>query len=417
MEGLNNKLKLTLRKAYGYRSLKVAEIACYHTLGRLPEPEFAHRFFRRTVIPCSIFDIQKIPSVKLTNTRLLYVMRSSTRRTVALIVIAILLLAVLGGAGYLYQGGFFADLFESWITLGVLVLALLSVPVGLYVAMRRHTHKGYLVVWCRRFGHWNKADGRRNSWLRDIIVHASSGFALPVTLSDKSVTTAKSISDHLEPPLVLLLMVLIYAAMIWLVFQIPDGTIDNLLGFVVIMAILGAGWTLIILATNWFMTSFATYRNDAENLRQRVRGIAERKYYRGDSFVVRCTDDDWQECVDAVLHESSFAILDITSTTVNVAWEIQRCLDSPGPDRVLFIEEVPHLETPSLTLDDLPEERSGVTTAPRIFLRYSARWADEERTVYLRRDDDHKDRELGPLALALSGSIRQWMEGAARSLP
>ncbi len=45
VEGLNNKLKLTLRKAYGYRSLKVAEIACYHTLGRLPEPEFAHRFF------------------------------------------------------------------------------------------------------------------------------------------------------------------------------------------------------------------------------------------------------------------------------------------------------------------------------------------------------------------------------------
>ena len=45
VEGLNNKLKLTLRKAYGYRSLKSAEIACYHTLGRLPEPEFAHRFF------------------------------------------------------------------------------------------------------------------------------------------------------------------------------------------------------------------------------------------------------------------------------------------------------------------------------------------------------------------------------------
>ena len=45
VEGLNNKLKLTLRKAYGYRSLKVVEIACYHTLGRLPEPEFAHRFF------------------------------------------------------------------------------------------------------------------------------------------------------------------------------------------------------------------------------------------------------------------------------------------------------------------------------------------------------------------------------------
>ena len=45
VEGLNHTLKPTLRKAHGYRSLKVVEIACHHTLGRLPEPEFAHRFF------------------------------------------------------------------------------------------------------------------------------------------------------------------------------------------------------------------------------------------------------------------------------------------------------------------------------------------------------------------------------------
>ena len=40
----NNKIKLTIRKAYGYRQLKVAEIALYHALGHLPEPEVAHRF-------------------------------------------------------------------------------------------------------------------------------------------------------------------------------------------------------------------------------------------------------------------------------------------------------------------------------------------------------------------------------------
>jgi len=44
VEGLNYKIKLTLRKAYGYRELKVAELAIYHALGRLPEPELAHRF-------------------------------------------------------------------------------------------------------------------------------------------------------------------------------------------------------------------------------------------------------------------------------------------------------------------------------------------------------------------------------------
>ncbi len=44
VEGLNYKIKLTIRKAYGYRELKVAEVAIYHALGQLPEPVIAHRF-------------------------------------------------------------------------------------------------------------------------------------------------------------------------------------------------------------------------------------------------------------------------------------------------------------------------------------------------------------------------------------
>jgi transposase len=44
MEGLNNKLKLTTRKSYGFRTFRVAEIVLYHALGNLPEPESTHRF-------------------------------------------------------------------------------------------------------------------------------------------------------------------------------------------------------------------------------------------------------------------------------------------------------------------------------------------------------------------------------------
>jgi len=44
MEGLNNKLKLTTRKSYGFRTFKVTEIMLYHTLGDLPELECTHRF-------------------------------------------------------------------------------------------------------------------------------------------------------------------------------------------------------------------------------------------------------------------------------------------------------------------------------------------------------------------------------------
>ena len=44
VEGFNNKGKLTLRRAYGFRTFKAFELALYHTLGDLPQPEATHRF-------------------------------------------------------------------------------------------------------------------------------------------------------------------------------------------------------------------------------------------------------------------------------------------------------------------------------------------------------------------------------------
>jgi transposase len=43
-EGLNGVVNLTARKAFGFRTAKGIEIALFHVLGRLPEPESAHRF-------------------------------------------------------------------------------------------------------------------------------------------------------------------------------------------------------------------------------------------------------------------------------------------------------------------------------------------------------------------------------------
>ncbi len=44
VEGFNNKAKLTMRKAYGFRTANAIEIALFHSLGDLPQPEFTHRF-------------------------------------------------------------------------------------------------------------------------------------------------------------------------------------------------------------------------------------------------------------------------------------------------------------------------------------------------------------------------------------
>jgi len=45
VEGMNTKVKLTTRKSYGFRTYEAIEISLYHNLGRLPEPEFTHRFW------------------------------------------------------------------------------------------------------------------------------------------------------------------------------------------------------------------------------------------------------------------------------------------------------------------------------------------------------------------------------------
>lgn len=44
VEGLNRKVNLVTRRAFGFRSYNVLKIALFHTMGNLPEPELTHRF-------------------------------------------------------------------------------------------------------------------------------------------------------------------------------------------------------------------------------------------------------------------------------------------------------------------------------------------------------------------------------------
>jgi transposase len=44
VEGLNGKVRVITKRAYGFRSYRAVEVALYHSLGRLPEPDFTHRF-------------------------------------------------------------------------------------------------------------------------------------------------------------------------------------------------------------------------------------------------------------------------------------------------------------------------------------------------------------------------------------
>lgn len=44
VEGLNRKVNLTTRKAYGFRTYDSLQIALFHTMGKLPEPKSTHTF-------------------------------------------------------------------------------------------------------------------------------------------------------------------------------------------------------------------------------------------------------------------------------------------------------------------------------------------------------------------------------------
>jgi transposase len=44
VEGLNNKIRVVTRRSFGFRTYKAMEMALFHILGRLPEPESTHKF-------------------------------------------------------------------------------------------------------------------------------------------------------------------------------------------------------------------------------------------------------------------------------------------------------------------------------------------------------------------------------------
>jgi len=44
IEGLIDKAKVTMRKSYGFRTFRILELALYHSLGELPDPELTDKF-------------------------------------------------------------------------------------------------------------------------------------------------------------------------------------------------------------------------------------------------------------------------------------------------------------------------------------------------------------------------------------
>ena len=44
VEGVEQQSQSTMRKSYSLRAFRILELALYHSLGKLPEPELTHEF-------------------------------------------------------------------------------------------------------------------------------------------------------------------------------------------------------------------------------------------------------------------------------------------------------------------------------------------------------------------------------------
>jgi transposase len=68
VEGLNNKIRVVTRRAYGFRTYHAMEMALYHTLGRLPEPESTHRFRSKDMRDFAMTPIGKLSAISCPET-------------------------------------------------------------------------------------------------------------------------------------------------------------------------------------------------------------------------------------------------------------------------------------------------------------------------------------------------------------
>jgi hypothetical protein len=77
-------------------------------------------------------------------------------------------------------------------------------------------------------------------------------------------------------------------------------------------------------------------RDDFQRLPRLIQRIRRGKRSRG-AQVLRISNENWQDAVRAGLSAANVAIIDLSSVTDNILWEIGEALKACGPDALVFI--------------------------------------------------------------------------------
>lgn len=121
---------------------------------------------------------------------------------------------------------------------------------------------------------------------------------------------------------------------------------------------------------------FSRNRDDFRHLPEVLRNVAAGK--RKGATVLRISDANWQEAVRTSLAAADVAIIDLTSVTDHIAWEIAEAVKARGPNALIFICK------DSSGIGALPQEaiarvRSALGRDPKGTIFYPATRASEKR--------------------------------------
>ena len=252
-------------------------------------------------------------------------------------IIVLLVSLMIAGLVMLWNAGFFDGGGWLWPVLGLMLLVGL---IPLFGLAGKHRHKGISVLWCRRFSKANLVVGDRNRWIWAVITKACQGLAVPITLRDRSLAGSQSVGRSLQPPLSILLIVI--ATPLWLMgmlraLDFVDGSLPEFAVCVAGLAVYIFMFKLIGNLTVFVTSTVATHEGDPDALRKRVSAIKNQRWNRRELDAIRCTDENWQACVTAVLEAVDFVIIDNVDSSENIDWEIQQSIEHVGTERVLML--------------------------------------------------------------------------------
>lgn len=116
-------------------------------------------------------------------------------------------------------------------------------------------------------------------------------------------------------------------------------------------------------------------RDDFARLPRLLRSITDGK--RKGATVMRISDAHWREAVSTSLKSADIAIIDLTSVTENIAWEIGEAVAAIGANRIVFMCQDTGIQ--ALPQDAVTHVRAALGRAPGDVVFYPATRRHEKR--------------------------------------